>query len=145
MIRINIPINKQIVSRTMGEFGTRAQVDMVIEECAELIQAIQDHKSTRDDLDDVINDAAAMIKKILKQRRVALPRSDVSFGSTYQIADEMAAGNAVIFNANPDLIVIPQNRNFDAPGLRMLHYVKEKLTHYLEEKDSDLMINLHRA
>ena len=90
MIRITIPINSQVVSRTMDEFGTRAQVDMVIEECAELIQAIQAHKSTSDDLDTVINDAASMIKKIQKQRRVTLPRSDVSFGSTYEIADEMA-------------------------------------------------------
>ena len=90
MIRINIPISKQIVSRTMDEFGTRAQVDMVIEECAELIQAIQANKSTKDDLDTIINEAATKIKKIQKQRRVTLPGSDVSFGSTYEIADEMA-------------------------------------------------------
>lgn len=65
----NIEESKEILKKAMSKFGEKAQIDMIVEECAELIQAIQ--KLKRNPLDPAVKanvcDEIADVKIMMSQ------------------------------------------------------------------------------
>ena len=67
---------REILTSAIEEFGIDPQVDMAIEECAEVIQAIQHHKRGRESGDRVVEEIADAII-ILNQLALMFDRHKV--------------------------------------------------------------------
>lgn len=72
--KIRKKINKEkLYNSALDKFGAEHQIDMLIEECSELIQALIHHKRGRNTLNDVakeIADVLIMIEQIEKIKKL---------------------------------------------------------------------------
>jgi len=70
---------KEVCQKAIDKYGKTAQMDMVIEECAELIQAVSKNKRGRDNRNNIVEEIAD-VELMIEQLKLMFDISEQEVG-----------------------------------------------------------------